>query len=77
MSSSNRLLLDYHSVSIYAADVATLAPNTWLNDNVISFWMDYCQHELFKEHSERFRFVSPTTTMILMHEEGRTHTRTR
>lgn len=71
MSSANRLLLDYHSVTLYAADVSTLAPHTWLNDNILSFWMDYLQHEVHAAQSERFRFVSPTTTMILMHEEGR------
>ena len=74
MSSSNGLLLSYESVSVYEHDVRTLRPGAWLNDNIVAFAMDYLQHEHFAAHAHRWRFVSPTTTLILTHEEGQTTT---
>jgi hypothetical protein len=30
----------------------------------------YLQHDVFAAQDDRFRFVSPATTFILMHEDG-------
>jgi len=63
------LLLCYQTANVYKGDMDTLKQGAWLNDNIIAFYMDYLQHDKFSSAAARFRFVSPGTTFILMHDD--------
>lgn len=68
-NNSNPLLFCYHTSNIYAHDLDTLKQGAWLNDAIVAFYMDYLQHSVFSKHSNRFRFLAPTTSFMLMHEQ--------
>mmetsp|Transcript_40652 Transcript_40652/g.115088 ORF Transcript_40652/g.115088 Transcript_40652/m.115088 type:complete len:84 (-) Transcript_40652:240-491(-) len=45
MASSDRKVLSYHDVLLRQADVALLKGPYWLNDQVMSFYLEYLNRE--------------------------------
>ncbi|XP_059608650.1 sentrin-specific protease 8 [Phlebotomus argentipes] len=64
MSSGSRQVLSYHESLLRESDVNLLRGPHWLNDQIISFYFEYLEKEVFKEATE-FLFVSPEVTQCL------------
>jgi len=60
----DRVILSYHDCVIRASDLSLLEGRNWLNDSLISFWLEHLQHEDFGG-STRFLFVSPEVTQLI------------
>lgn len=66
MSPRDRLLaLNFHNCSLYMSDVDLLKGPHWLNDQIISFYFEYLEREVWVEYSDRFLFVSPEVTQCI------------
>lgn len=57
--------LSYHNSLLHPEDVDLLRGPFWLNDLLISFYLEYLEHDLFRAHSERLLFVSPEVTQCM------------
>lgn len=56
--------------NIYKDDIESIKPKRWITDNVIEFYMEYLQVNLFA--NTKYKFISPSTSYILAHEEDQT-----
>ena len=56
--------LSYGDTIIRQSDVNILNSNSWLNDNIIGFYFEYCQLDLFSDSSE-LCFVGPEVTQCI------------
>ena len=56
-------VLSYGDCLIRKSDVAILNSCQWLNDQIIGFFFEYCQTELFKD--SRLSFVGPEVTQFI------------
>ena len=52
--SSVQPALSYHAASVYAEDIATLNEYEWLNDNILTLWIEYITHELLEKANQDF-----------------------
>jgi hypothetical protein len=52
----------------------SLLESLTLPPTLVAIVLSHLQHEVFAAQGERFRFVSPGTTFILMHEDGLSNT---
>lgn len=57
--------LSYHNTLLHDSDVQLLRGPHWLNDLLISFYLEYLEHDLFGLHADRLLFVSPETTQCM------------
>lgn len=65
-SPRDRLLaLNYQDCCLYLSDVDLLKGPHWLNDQIISFYFEYLEKDVWAEHSDRFLFVSPEVTQCI------------
>lgn len=66
MSPRDRLLaLSFQDCCIYLSDVDLLKGPHWLNDQIISFYFEYLEKEIYEEYADRFLFVSPEVTQCI------------
>lgn len=64
MSARNSIALSYHESCLRLSDVDLLKGPHWLNDQIISFYFEYLEKEVF-ERDERFLFISPEVTQCI------------
>lgn len=64
MSGRNSIALSYHESCLRLSDVDLLKGPHWLNDQIISFYFEYLEKEVF-ERDERFLFISPEVTQCI------------
>lgn len=57
--------LNYHDTCLYFSDVDLLKGPFWLNDQLISFYFEYLERDIFEDFSDRFLFVSPEVTQCI------------
>lgn len=62
---SDEVVLSYHETLLRRSDVAILLGPLWLNDQIISFYLEYLEHDRFADHKDRILFVSPEVTQCL------------
>lgn len=62
---SDEVVLSYHESLLRRSDVAILTGPNWLNDQIISFYLEYLEHERFSAHKDTILFVSPEVTQCL------------
>ena len=65
MASYGDIVLSYHDTLLRQTDVNTLEPGKWLNDNVISFWFDYLEHELYADYESCVKFIAPDVAQFI------------
>lgn len=65
MTSRSSAILSYHNSLLHDSDVELLRGPHWLNDLLISFYLEYLEHDLFGLHADRLLFVSPETTQCM------------
>lgn len=59
------IALNFQDSCLYLSDVNLLKGPYWLNDQIISFYFEYLEKEIFPEFSDRFLFVSPEVTQCI------------
>eukprot|EP01125_Pyxidicula_operculata_P013770 TRINITY_DN4569_c0_g1_i1.p1 TRINITY_DN4569_c0_g1~~TRINITY_DN4569_c0_g1_i1.p1 ORF type:complete len:214 (+),score=36.38 TRINITY_DN4569_c0_g1_i1:37-678(+) len=55
-------LLTYQDTTLYVSDLRLICGNNWLNDRVISFYLDYLSDEI---SNQNIFFVNPSTVMLM------------
>lgn len=55
----------YHDATIREADVELLDEPNWVNDNLILFWMQYLEHEIYSAWRQYIEFVGPTVAQLV------------
>lgn len=59
------VVLSYHNSLLHSSDVQLLRGPFWINDQIISFYLEYLEHERFAAHIDRLLFVSPEVTQCM------------
>lgn len=65
MASHGRIVLSYHDTLLRESDVELLEEPHWVNDNVIWFWMQYIENELFASRCGAIAFVGPDVAQLV------------
>ncbi|GBN59738.1 Sentrin-specific protease 8 [Araneus ventricosus] len=65
MSSCDPVVLNYENCLLRQSDVELLTPPSWLNDNIIAFWFEYLENEVYKDHKKVLGFVCPQVVQYL------------
>jgi len=66
MASEGDVILSYHDTLLRSSDVRLLANDNWINDNLIAFWFDYLEHDLFANIADgQVTFISPQTAQFI------------
>jgi len=68
----DKIVLNYHNSLLRDSDVKILKQNEWLNDQVIGFWLEYLENDLFANSNkcESISFVSPEVAQFLKLSTG-------
>lgn len=62
---SDEVVLSYHESLLRRSDVDILLGPLWLNDQIISFYLEYLKHDRFAHFKDLVLFVSPEVTQCL------------
>lgn len=65
MTSEGEIVLSYFDTCLRSSDVSLLRGHKWLNDNLIAFWFDYLENDLYKDVSHLILFLSPTVVHLI------------
>ncbi|CAL4061213.1 unnamed protein product [Meganyctiphanes norvegica] len=57
-------ILEYHGTNIRQSDLMSLEGENWINDSIISFWLEHLQRVTFCQNTQLL-FVSPATTQLI------------
>lgn len=61
----DEIAISYHESLLRRSDVNLLTGPYWLNDQIISFYMEYLERHVFAHQKRLFLFVSPEVTQCL------------
>ena len=64
VSPNDRIVLNYHDTTIRDSDMSSLDGHNWLNDPIISFWLEHLNHVVCNGNT-RLLFVSPAVTQLI------------
>lgn len=64
MGDSNRMILSYHNTLLKESDVHLLTGPHWLNDQLISFYLEYLERDVYENRNEML-FISPEVVQCL------------
>lgn len=65
MASKGGKVLSYHDVLLRESDVAFLGGPHWINDNLIAFWMQYLEKDVYKGQRNQVEFVTPDVVQFI------------
>lgn len=65
MSSVDPVVLNYENCLLRQSDVELLNAPNWLNDNIIAFWFEYLENDVYKDHKKILGFVCPQVVQYL------------
>ncbi|KAH8033018.1 hypothetical protein MRX96_013699 [Rhipicephalus microplus] len=65
MASYGKIVLSYHDTLLRESDVELLDETNWVNDNIIWFWMQYLENELYASSCDSFAFVGPDVVQLV------------
>lgn len=67
----DKIILEFHDVSVYRADLDNLGDDAWLNDNNLSFAYEYLEHTTLKQFNRKMphmiQLVKPSIAYLLLH----------
>ena len=64
------LVLSFRSVVLYPEDIASLRDGCWINDNIISFWLEVIEQSSDLPAGRRITFVAPAIAQMCRFELG-------
>lgn len=64
MADSNRVVLNFHNTLLRESDIFLLMGPHWLNDQIISFYMEYLEKNVFN-NTRGILFISPEVVQCL------------
>lgn len=70
MASEGAIVLSYHDTLLRQSDVDLLKGNHWINDNIITFWFEYLEHDLYQSESEEIVLVAPQVGQFIKSAMG-------
>ena len=65
MASDGQVVLSYHDTLIRQGDLDLLQDGKWINDNIISFWFEYLENNVYADVSQFLTLVSPQVAQFL------------
>jgi len=65
MASEGEIVLSYFDTCLRTSDLNLLNGHKWLNDNIINFWFDYLENDLYKDVSHLIAFLSPNVVHFI------------
>ncbi|XP_075547407.1 sentrin-specific protease 8-like [Dermacentor variabilis] len=65
MASHGRIVLSYHDTLLRESDMELLDEPHWVNDNIIWFWMQYLENELYASRCDTLAFVGPDVVQLV------------
>lgn len=65
MAAGGSIILSYHDSLLRESDLKLLSGPHWLNDNLIGFWFQYLEHDLYRENASQIGFISPEVTQFI------------
>lgn len=65
MASEGSIVLSYHDTLLRESDVNLLTGPHWLNDNLIAFWFQYLEKDLYHEHADKVVYISPQVSQFI------------
>jgi len=65
MAFEGTAVLSYHDTLLRNSDIALLADGQWLNDNIISFWFEYLENELYRDVASQITFLTPQVAHLI------------
>lgn len=65
MASEGEIILEYHNTLLRKTDVESLNAAQWLNDNIISFWFEYLENNLYATNAQNIGFISPQVSQFI------------
>ncbi|KAI5712130.1 sentrin-specific protease 8-like isoform X2 [Diaphorina citri] len=63
----SKVVLSYHDAVLHESDISILQGSDWLNDEIIAFYLEYLEKEVY--HKKGMLFVSPQVTQCLKQVE--------
>uniref|UniRef100_A0A8D8YM40 Sentrin-specific protease 8 n=1 Tax=Cacopsylla melanoneura TaxID=428564 RepID=A0A8D8YM40_9HEMI len=60
---TNKVVLSYHDTVLHQSDIAILQGSDWLNDEIIAFYLEYLEREVYP--NKGMLFISPQVTQCL------------
>ncbi|KAI8081497.1 uncharacterized protein BX664DRAFT_340533, partial [Halteromyces radiatus] len=64
-------VLHYHDIMLEEADIETLDEQQWLNDNVMTFYMEYTERQVIPRNIKDILLLRPTMTHLLTYSPGK------
>ncbi len=65
MASEGEIVLCYYDSCLRKSDVELLDGHKWLNDNIIAFWFEYLEYDLYSDVSQKITFFSPQVVQFI------------
>lgn len=65
MASFGSVVLSYQNTLLRESDLKLLDGSNWLNDNLISFYLEYLENHLESEFHDKVLFLSPQVAHLL------------
>jgi sentrin-specific protease 8 len=65
MASFGSIVVSYHNSLLRESDVKLLQEPNWFNDNLIAFYFEYLEHNLFNQHQQHLLLLSPQVAQLL------------
>lgn len=65
MASEGEIILSYFDTCLRKSDVDLLLGNKWINDNIIAFWFEYLENDLYSSNREEIILFSPQVTQFI------------
>ncbi|KAI8342751.1 hypothetical protein BC941DRAFT_413737 [Chlamydoabsidia padenii] len=70
VTKKRKVVLHYHDIMLEETDMATLEEGQWLNDNIMSFYMEYIERQVIPGDSNDMLLLRPTMSQLIAHTPG-------
>ncbi|CAO3599699.1 unnamed protein product [Absidia cylindrospora] len=70
VAKKRQVVLHYHDVMLDEEDMETLEEGQWLNDNIMTFYMEYTEQELIPKDVNDILLLRPTMSQLITYYPG-------
>ncbi|ORZ26198.1 hypothetical protein BCR42DRAFT_401774 [Absidia repens] len=70
VAKKRQIVLHYHDVVLDEEDMETLKEGQWLNDNIMTFYMEYTERELIPQGVNDILLLRPTMSQLVTYYPG-------